>query len=182
VKNPDLRRIAIHEAGHFVVANMMGLGEMIEVTVTATHGHVKRKLGPMDVLLQAELRGDPLETVLVADEDTAKDIANYREGRHGYINQIVIESLAGVAAATELGGGDGTIGKTDYFKARNAAALMMPEAEIGDFLTRRMNEVRALCRIQLRHPILAVAERFMARPTLAAADLLAIWQEVNPGQ
>jgi hypothetical protein len=175
----SLHRTAIHEAAHFVFAKKMGLGEVVSATVTPDFGFVARQRLPMEKLLNAEIAGKPLASVLVAG-DISEDVAAYRNNRIGFANQLVMEAIAGAAADTELSCGDATIGETDFKRAWRIAGVIVAKNEVGAFMEIRFSEVRAICRGKLRHTILAVAERLARRGYMEGAELEDLWNEVNP--
>lgn len=89
-------------------------------------------------------------------------------------------SPAGAAADTELDGGNGTMGKSDYTRARNFALAIVPEALVDELMRRMLSDTRQEAAGPLRVAILTVAERLRQRLHFDAKALDALWQEVRP--
>jgi hypothetical protein len=178
------KRTAIHEAGHFIVGCWAGLPVPESMELTSNDGRVVRKPTWLDRFLRCEQRGIPFEAVspTAAVDRAAFDdqCARYREIRATFIDASVFTALAGASADTELSTGDGTMGQTDYFAARDAGLLVVSKEQLPKFLEERMNFVRNLCRTKLRQAILASAEALLKHRHLDQPALERLWFEFNP--
>lgn len=171
--------VAVHEAGHFVFGNLMGLGAIISVKVARNGGDVVRKQTPIDGLIRMEQRGVPLEKMIMPGPSFSNDAAAYREARDCHINKVIILALAGCAAEAELAGGSAVLTELDLELTRKFALMLVSESAFDDFIAIRFAEVRQLCTGKVRSQILAVAKRLEAKRELNAQEAATLWAEVS---
>jgi hypothetical protein len=185
----NLRRIAVHEAGHFVFCCTMQLGTVRRLSIEpssgtrhrgvdlpwSTDGRIEWKPCHTARAFFAERDGKPLETMF-----TPRGVSDYIAGKDFIAHQLLLYFISGAAAEVALAGGDGTVSGTDWLNARDAALAIVPEKDVVDFIGHRLCECATLCAGPLKRPIFAVADRLLNKPTLDEHECTALWAEVDP--
>jgi hypothetical protein len=182
-----LMRVSVHEAGHFVVGRAFGF-ETTEMHLSERgdgySGFVKFTPSRFEDILNAERTGRTLEDIRAQWGVSVQEFERLHgictQARRSLVMKLMMRALAGVAADTELGGGNGTMGEGDYEKARELAHAIVPEALVDTLMKKVLNDARKEATGSLRVAILTVAERLRRRRHFDAKALASLWHEVSP--
>ena len=185
----ELTRVSVHEAGHFVLGRAIGF-DATEMHLTENgrgrySGYVKFKHSRADDILNAEREGISLDVVRnrwgVTPEEFDRLYLILSAKKLSLVQKLMTRALSGPAADCELGGGDETIGESDFMDARNLALTAVPESLVTELMKKVFNEARLQAKGPARVAILTAAERLRRRRHFDTAALAKLWHEVCPG-
>jgi hypothetical protein len=174
--------LAFNAAGHFVFAQVLSLGEVVSVEISADTGmcYVTRRSTVMDAIFAADEKGIAVERAF-PETTCGNALSFYRENRELWLRRMLLYSLSGGAAESEFAG----VGRSSPWLLQYDEAVRFVKAlkicgDRADALRAWFPHACASCQT-MKTTIVAVAERIRSQRQMDHSACVALWEEVSPG-